>query len=52
MEDALILALNTEGAINQGMQVAFRSWKSQGGDLHLQNLQKDDSPAHTLILEF
>ena len=37
-------------AVSQGMQAASRSWKRQGNRIPPQSLQKEQSPADTLVL--
>ena len=53
MEDATLLALRMEeGATSQGVQLAFRSWKSKVTDSLSRSLQKERGPADTLTFRF
>lgn len=48
-EDAMVLALNIEGTMSQGMHVASRNWKRQGNNSPLGPPERTNT-ANTLIL--
>lgn len=46
----MLMALKMEGAMNQGIWVASRTWKRQGNEFSIKTSRKEYSPYHILIL--